>query len=367
MTEAFEITGAGTLLVACLLALGALVGVTRLWPRLATPGAKSVVGRVVAQLLVTVVLVAAVGVAVNRGGLWFVSWRDLGSVLLGPGDAAMTEHGAAPGSAAATDVGPWGPANANVAPSAAPTTDPHTGLTTYTVSGPASGHTGKVHVWTPPAGTAAPRRVLEVFHGYPVSAQSAFANLRLGDWAAQGLRDTVIVIPDWSPVEFDTECVDGPAGKMETWLTTDVPAWAVRTLGAAPDRGSWATLGYSAGGYCASMAAMRHPQTYAAGISLGGYTRPVFSAHYTPFPPEGTPYDLPRLARTDPPPVALLTQYSHRDTYAAPSSADLVAAARAPFSVTAWETPDTGHRVGAWKPLIPHAFAWLKKTAPGFA
>ncbi|GMA41539.1 hypothetical protein GCM10025883_35840 [Mobilicoccus caccae] len=364
----FEITGVGTILLAWVLALTCIVVVTRTWGRLARPGVGAVMSRVLAQVLVTVMIVLAVATTVNRSGLWFVSWRDLASVVTGPTGGEMREHGARAAAAAGADLGEWGPGDAQVVASPAPVPDTTTRLSTYTVTGPASGYTGTVHVWAPAADEAPAdgRPVLQVFHGYPVSAQSAFANLGLDD-VHRTLPGAILLIPDWSPGELDTECTDGPAGKMETWLTTDVPAWAVDTLGARADRGSWATFGYSAGGWCAAMTAMRHPQTYSAAVSLGGYSRPLFSPRYRPFPAEGGAYDLPLLARTDPPSVALLAQYSDKDAVSAPSTRELIDATREPLSVTHWATPDAGHRVGAWKPLVPQTLEWLGRTAPGFA
>ncbi|MDO5627259.1 MAG: alpha/beta hydrolase-fold protein [Mobilicoccus sp.] len=369
MADAFGITGIGTMTLAWVVAVLAVAAVTIGWARLAGRGVGAVIARVLAQLLVVVLVALAVGVSVNRSGLWFVSWRDLGSVFTEPSGGEMRELGSSPADAASADLGPWGPRDAAVVASDPPTPDPHTDLVAYRVTGPASGYTGTVYARVPDGADqrGGDTTVVQVFHGYPVSAQSAYVNLAIGAQVDEYLNDPIVLVPDWSPGELDTECVDGPAGAMETWLTTDIPAWAVATLGATPDRGSWATFGYSAGGWCATMAAMRHPSTYAAAISLGGYTRPLFSSHYEPFPPEGGPYDLPLLARDDPPAVALLVQYSARDHYAAPSSDDLLAATRPPLSVTHWDTPDVGHRVGAWKPLVPDALTWLTRTARAFA
>lgn len=367
MSALFEVTGWGTIVLAWLLAVVVMTLVVRSWARLAQPGLRSVLLRVVALLLVTFSLALAIGTAANRAGLWFVSWRDLGSVLGGPDPAAVRALGADPRVAATTDLGPWGPASAPVVASAAPTPDATTVLQAYTVTGPTSGHTGMVYAWTAPGEPREGRPAVQVFHGYPVSAQSAFANLALAEYVGRALPGAVVIVPDWSPGEVDTECVDGPAAQMETWLTTDVPAWAVATFGVKPERESWAALGYSAGGWCASMAAVRHPQTYAAAISLGGYTRPLFSSHYEPTPPVGGAYDLPRLVAATPPAVALLTQFSEKDHYAGPTTADFLAAVKPPLSVTEWATPDAGHRVGAWKPMIPDALTWLRQTSPGFA
>lgn len=367
MAEMFGITGGGTLALAWLIAFTAFGLTVRHWARLGRPGPRAVLQRIAVLLLVPLLLVVAVALSVNLTGLWFVSWKDLGSVVTGPHVGHLRQFGDDAAAAAQTDVGPWGGAGARGVTVGAPKADRFTHLTTYTVRGEASGYTGVVHVWQAP-GAAGPggRPTIQLFHGYPVSAQSAFANLKIAQHVSAQVPGALVLVPDWSPGEVDTECVDGPEVKMETWLTRDVPAWAAAEFGASTARGGWATLGYSAGGWCSAAMAMRHPQTYSAGISLGGAMRPEFSGSYKPVATHGGDYDLPKLARENPPAVALLTQFSQRDAYAAPSTNDLVEATDPPLSVTVWDTPDAGHRVGAWEPLVPEALDWLTRTAPGF-
>lgn len=364
----FEIAGLGTVVVAWVVAVLVVGAVLRWWAVLGRPGVATVLARLAAMLLVLVTVVAAVGVSVNRAGLWFVSWRDLGSVVTGPNPGDLIQHGADPRAAVGSNVGPWGATGVTASTVGAPTADSHTPLRTYRVAGTASRYTGVVHVWQAP-GEPGPhgRPVIELFHGYPVSPQSGFANLDLQTHVGAHVPGALVLVPDWSPGEIDTECVDGPDLRMETWLTRDVPAWAVATLGATSDRGSWATLGYSAGGWCATAMALRHPQTYAAGISLGGAARPEFAGPYAPVETHGGEYDLPALMARRPAPVALLVQYSDLDAYAAPSNDALIAGTRSPLSVTRWSTPDSGHRVGAWAPMVPEALTWLRRTAPAFA
>jgi S-formylglutathione hydrolase FrmB len=79
----------------------------------------------------------------------------------------------------------------------------------------------------------------------------------------------------------DTECVDGPQGNAETYLTTDVRDFTVHQLHvqAAPDR--WGVVGFSEGGTCALDLTLRHPSLYRHIIDLGGDDKPTFgdSAH----------------------------------------------------------------------------------------
>ena len=49
----------------------------------------------------------------------------------------------------------------------------------------------------------------------------------------------------------DTECVDGPRGNAETYLTVDVPRFAAARLGAERRPATWGIAGFSEGGTCA--------------------------------------------------------------------------------------------------------------------
>lgn len=95
------------------------------------------------------------------------------------------------------------------------------------------------------------------------------------DDAAQSLAITsdqpvVLIAPVISPIEADTECVDGVQGRWQTYLTEDVPAWTsahprLRTGSESPAIG-----GFPLGGYCAQIAALRHPGQYGVAGNLSG-------------------------------------------------------------------------------------------------
>jgi S-formylglutathione hydrolase FrmB len=67
----------------------------------------------------------------------------------------------------------------------------------------------------------------------------------------------------------DTECVDSSRGNAETYLTVDVPTFIKDRLGTATDAKSWAVVGFSEGGNCALMLALRHPDLFA---TFGDYS-----------------------------------------------------------------------------------------------
>jgi pimeloyl-ACP methyl ester carboxylesterase len=157
---------------------------------------------------------------------------------------------------------------------------------------------------------------------------------------------------------------------LETWLTQDVPNWLAAHFRVRTQRESWATMGFSTGGWCAAMATMLHPAQYGAAVVLGGYFRPSFSPTYEAYPPTSPlarRYDLVSLASHSPPPVALWLETSHADPLSYGTTAKLLRAVHSPLSVHAVVLQHAGHRVSLWRPLVPKALAWLGSQLPGFA
>ncbi|GGL92051.1 alpha/beta hydrolase [Nakamurella endophytica] len=357
------------------------------WARWARPGWWPVVVRILHQLGIVTLVVLALAVTLNDDYLWYADWSD----LLGGGGvtaAGVVTAGAAASAAAAVVPGGTRP-GAGLAQLAleepALHLRQHPGVDgqyrDFVIPGPTPGSSGRLTVWFPTDYTEKAfqdRRyaVLEAFHGVPGTPTQYTRTMRLGNTMAAvigraELADTVVVMPWISPGGVDTECVDGGAGgiPMETWLTDTVTGWVDQHLRVDTSRSAWATMGFSAGGYCATMLAMLHPALYSAAISLGGYYQAEFEGGYQPFTagsPEGRHYDLVRLAQDAPPPTALWVQTSPADPLSYGSTTQLLHDARPPLSVTAEILPDAGHRLGVWNPLIPGALQWLGQVAPGF-
>ena len=119
--------------------------------------------------------------------------------------------------------------------------------------------------------------VLELFHGYPGGPSNWVRQLHLArvldaEIASGGLPPVIAVIPTDDDPGRDSECVDAVGGQRdETYLAVDVPAEIGRDFRALNTPRSWATAGYSTGGFCAVNIALHHPDQYAAAASLSGY------------------------------------------------------------------------------------------------
>ncbi|MDQ2749429.1 MAG: esterase family protein [Actinomycetota bacterium] len=170
----------------------------------------------------------------------------------------------------------------------------------------------------------------------------------------------------------DTQCVDVVGGpKVETYLTHDVRAAVTHAYRASGRADSWAVMGYSSGGYCATNIAMRHPEMFAAAASIAGYARPAHD-HQTGelfgrdrrLREQNTP--IWRATHLPPPDVSLLLMSSTQDSATHADARAMAGAARPPLSVTLVSLRHGGHNFEVWRAEEPIAFAWVSAhlTAP---
>lgn len=157
-------------------------------------------------------------------------------------------------------------------------------VTTMEIPGKESGFTGRpAMVWVPPAWFARPRPALPVvmlLHGTPGTPQDWLDGGQAGATAdayaaAHGGVAPILVMPDVNgTLDGDSECVDGPAGRVETYLTADVPRFVQDVFHAAAPGRTWAVAGLSEGGSCSLMLALRHPDLFATFGDYAGLAGP---------------------------------------------------------------------------------------------
>ncbi|MFG3688545.1 alpha/beta hydrolase [Micromonospora sp. NPDC047740] len=323
-------------LTATSVAVAAAVLLSAFWDRGA--GARRVAGRAATALLCLLTAVAAAGIWVNRQVDTWTSW----STLLGRDSAAAD--------AAAPAAGPGGGR-----------------VVTLTVAGAASGLTLHVAAYLPAAYDRQPTErfpVVEALHGYPGSPAAWLNRLAAArhldqEISAGRMAPTVVLFPPQTPSPLlDTECtnlVHGP--QAETFLTVDVPAAAAAQLRVRTDRAGWGLIGYSAGGYCATNLALRHPDRYAAAASLSGYADPGITVG------DGSEHTLNddrwRLRHLPPPAVALYLSSGRADRKAHHDAETLRCLARAPLAVTTAYVDGGGHSMSVWEATEDPAFDWL--------
>lgn len=328
-------------------------------------------------ILVTCLLtLLSVGTWLNDANGWYTSWADLAGQ---DAPATTTNQGPAAAQAAAA---PDGQAAREQRPAASYPALPVSGSRrqTYTWHGPRSGVTTTIDVILPRDYFDASQRdrmypVIEAFHGIPGTPSGWTKTMGLPDAvdaavSARRIADPIVVVPQLAPsLGRDRECVNGPPGspQLETWLTTDVPAFVRSHFRATADRSGWAALGYSAGGWCAAMAGVLHHDVYGAAGILSGYFSPQF--------PDGSPwpagsaaaarYDLVATVKRQPPPLAVWLQAGRQSGHW-PQTQAFLAAARAPMAVTSEVMAASGHRWDVWKGEVPTVLGWLGANIPGF-
>ncbi len=95
------------------------------------------------------------------------------------------------------------------------------------------------------------------------------------DFAAKhkGLAPLVVLVDQNGSQTGDTECVDSSRGKVETYLTIDVPSYLKTHYNVIEQPESWAIGGLSNGGTCGVMLALRHPNVYTNFVDFSGEAR----------------------------------------------------------------------------------------------
>lgn len=372
-----ELTSGTLLVVLGLVAVIAFVLLVLGYPRVRRQWLGAVSRGTEALVLSLTVLVFA-GAVLNDQYLFYVSWGD----LFGAGSSVTATHAGGTASQA-VEAKVSGPGLSRVAVPATlpPLPAPGQRLQQYTVTGARSHITTQVLVYLPPGyDPRAARRypVIMALHGLPGHPQGWLNVLHLDQTmdelvASRQIAPSVVVIPQInSPYSLDTECVDAPSAagpQDETWLARDIPQWVVGHFAVQKARTSWATMGFSFGGWCAAMLGVRHPDVFAGAIVLEGYFRPDFARSYDPIVP-GSPaargYDLVRTVRVNPPPIAMWVMASRTDSLSWPTTAEVLRYARPPMSVASVLLKTGGHRDSVFQPFVRTSLIWLGQTLPGF-
>jgi S-formylglutathione hydrolase FrmB len=228
-------------------------------------------------------------------------------------------------------------------------------------------------VWLPPAWYEGARAL-------PVLVLLAGAPGEPGDWLrGGGALDVanhwavthdgfapIMVLPDENgSFASDTECVDGPLGNAETYLTADVPHYVMTAFGASRSPDHWAVVGLSEGGTCAFDLVLRHPGVYRVFGDFSGDLAPnLGNARFTLARLFGGSYEL-RDAYT---PLRLLrTRHcgagwidaGQGDRHATNIARTLAVAARAAGMAMVRTSRPGGHTFWVWHAALADAYPWI--------
>lgn len=149
------------------------------------------------------------------------------------------------------------------------------------IAGTVSGFSARAAgVYLPPAAlvpNAPALPLLVLLMGQPGNPDPQYIAAVLDRYAAahQGLAPIVVVADQLGSPTVDTLCLDTPTfGNVETYINTDVVAWARTHLNILPGRDSWTIAGYSHGGQCAISFAAKHPDLWGNVLDISGEEYP---------------------------------------------------------------------------------------------
>ena len=366
------LTGNWMLAIAISAAVAAVVAVVFCWDRVSRRPWLRWPAR--GSMLIACQLTACLVVAlfVNDQGLFFTSWSD----LFGNGSGTSTSQvrpGAYDPQLAARSTVARGREQGLVLP--VPIPDASVSRWHYAL------------VYLPPqyfepayANRAFP--VFELIGGYPGTPHGWTGPLDVQQIADREIAagravPFVAVMPNSNYVpHHDGECINAVGGtQVETTLTVNVRRAMERDFRVSSDRSSWAVAGVSTGGFCALNIAIRHPDMFAAAVSMSGYNRPYVDwttgalfGHSLAARDANDP--LWRFTHLPAPNLALLLASSRQDVTTHVEANELAAAARLPTRVDLLTVPRGGHNFHVWVAMEPTVYDWLSRIvaaplAPG--
>ncbi len=360
------LTGHALLAVCLAVALAAPVATVRLWSRRRGGRLLTVLRRGLLILLGQLAAVAVVAVLVNDSYDFYGSWSDLvGGSAVNP---AVGRDGVLPASGVVEAAAITARFRAHRIPGGGAVLD-------QTIVGRRSGLRAPATIYLPPqydspayARTRFP--VVLVMPGYPGNPRLWMTHLHLPLILARevvahrAVPFVAVVVKETVVPPRDTECADVVHGpQVETFLAQDVREQVVRALRVRADRGGWALMGDSTGGFCATKLAMRHPTLFASAVSVAGYyttvqdrtTGDLYGGNRRLRAASSPLWRLEHL-RAPPVAVAVTTTRQERDYR---ETLAFARAARPPMQVLAAVMATGGHNTRTWSVVLPPCLDWL--------
>ncbi|MFF2815835.1 alpha/beta hydrolase [Kitasatospora cineracea] len=367
------LTSHKVLALSALLSVLAVGGTVRVWPRLAGRGWRAVLGRLGTIVGTQLAVLCTLALMANNSFAFYSSWDD----LLGTGDdGPVTIQNQLLGRTPAVQT----LAAENVRDTGAAGRAPEQvgRLERVRLPGASTGLTTEGYVYLPPQYFRPEYRAKRfpaviAITGFPGDAKNLVTKLNYPSvqfkLAEQGrAKPTVLVLMRPSPaMPRDTECEDVPGGpQADRYFSADVPAALRTSYRIAEGPGSLGVIGNSTGGYCALKLAMRHPDVFAAAVSLSGY----YKAAEDPttgdlFGGDGARRDQAdlewRLAHLPAPATALLVGGSREGDgdYYDQTERFRAAAKGTPTKVSAITLDSGGHNFTTWSRMLPASLGWL--------
>jgi hypothetical protein len=343
-----------------------------LWPRYAGRGTRQVLSRIGLLTLTQVVALLAVLTYVNGYFEFYSGWDD---VFGTGGGAGAVKRGQIGGVRAEPSIVPL--AITTVGPPKDQQSLARDGMIEkFRFQGQTTGLGSEAYVLLPPEyfqPAEAARRfpVSLVLTGYPGNPYSLIRIMHFPALVQQGelagkVQPMVYVLmrPTLVPPR-DTECTDVPGGpQVESFFSIDAPAAITAHYRVATTRTGWGVMGDSTGGYCAAKLAMRHPDRFAAAVSLSGYFRSLQDIT------TGDLYGGSKAVRDEndllwrqdhmpAPPISLLVTSCRHGEKTFPQAERFLGRIRAPMLADSLILDSGGHNFRTFRRMMPGSLEWM--------
>lgn len=356
------------------------------WPRLARPGVRQVLGRLTAIGVTQVTIIAAFACWLNSSYQFFGSWDELfgntDTAPVGVTQAADHNGGATGVSVKGALVQPASDEQLNRV-SGLPTGNPAVNgkVESVKVIGRRTGVVDPAFVYLPPQyfqKAYARQRfpVVVALSGYPGSIFNLAQYLRVSQTAGQlqksgQMQPTIMVMirPTIAPPR-DTECVNVPGGpQTETFLAKDLPQALKSAYRIGHDASAWGVMGYSSGGTCALQLTMRNPHVYTTAAALS----PDYKIKDDPTTGNLFGSGLGRVNRVNghdlmwrlkhlpAPQVSVLVAESKHGERGYPQTLAFIKAVKAPMRVASILPESGSHNFPTWVREMPGALKWMNQ------
>lgn len=184
----------------------------------------------------------------------------------------------------------------------------------------------------------------------------------------QGVTPLVFAVDDTGGFTNDTECTDSSKGNVETYLSVDVPTYIKSHYNVSTNASHWAIGGYSMGGTCSVMLALRHPNVYRYFLDFGGEIGPEVGSKNVTI--KNLFHNSAALWLTHQPDYLLKSQHLPQmggffaigktdDLNSSIGTRQLYNEAKAAKLDTVFETVNGGHTFNAWKQNFADALPWV--------
>jgi enterochelin esterase-like enzyme len=175
------------------------------------------------------------------------------------------------------------------------------------------------------------------------------------------LKDFIAVLPDFNiRPHTDTGCMNIPDGvQVEDWLAKDVYQYVVANLPAK--KSDWVITGYSTGGWCSAMLAMKHPEIFKAAAPIAGFYKaePPLSLTAPQRLDIKSQYDLLALSKSRGKALDLFLITSRQDPSSYSSTNWFYSRIGAAHNVELLTLQSGGHNFTTWRPIVQDILKWF--------